>query len=176
MMNSEGRCRERMAGATCALQLSCRPHLAPAQQDGGTPVRQRASSRSGRPTNGSREFLASRRICATRRDQTSWASSRTPDVWTIFSSTPCATSSYVEKQIEKALPEMFDKATQPCCKQARPISADPTKNHVKRVEHGVQDARRRGHKASTARRSTASSRRRRTSPARSMTSACWTRP
>ena len=50
---------------------------------------------------------------------------------------------YAEKQIEKALPEMVDKATEPSLKQAFQTHLGETKNHVKRVEqvfkmHGVE--------------------------------------
>src|SRR5258705_8637313 len=49
---------------------------------------------------------------------------------------------YAEKQIEKALPEMIEKATEPSLKQAFQSHLGETKNHVKRVEqvfkmHGV---------------------------------------
>jgi ferritin-like metal-binding protein YciE len=50
---------------------------------------------------------------------------------------------YAEKQIEKALPEMVEKATEPSLKQAFQMHLGETKNHVKRVEqvfkmHGVE--------------------------------------
>jgi ferritin-like metal-binding protein YciE len=50
---------------------------------------------------------------------------------------------YAEKQIEKALPEMIEKATEPSLKQAFQMHLGETKNHVKRVEqvfkmHGVE--------------------------------------
>ena len=50
---------------------------------------------------------------------------------------------YAEKQIEKALPEMVEKATEPSLKQAFQTHLGETKNHVKRVEqvfkmHGVE--------------------------------------
>jgi ferritin-like metal-binding protein YciE len=50
---------------------------------------------------------------------------------------------YAEKQIEKALPEMIAKATDPALKQAFQAHLGETKNHVKRVEqvfkmHGVE--------------------------------------
>ena len=50
---------------------------------------------------------------------------------------------YAEKQIEKALPEMVDKAIEPSLKQAFQTHLGETKNHVKRVEqvfkmHGVE--------------------------------------
>ena len=41
---------------------------------------------------------------------------------------------YAEKQIEKALPEMIAKATDPALKQAFQAHLGETKNHVKRVE------------------------------------------
>jgi len=50
---------------------------------------------------------------------------------------------YAEKQIEKALPEMIEKAKEPSLKQAFQSHLGETKNHVKRVEqvfkmHGVE--------------------------------------
>ena len=50
---------------------------------------------------------------------------------------------YAEKQIEKALPEMIEKATEPTLKQAFQAHLGETRNHVKRVEqvfkmHGVE--------------------------------------
>jgi ferritin-like metal-binding protein YciE len=50
---------------------------------------------------------------------------------------------YAEKQIEKALPEMIEKASDPSLKQAFKTHLDETRNHVKRVEdvfkmHGVE--------------------------------------
>ena len=50
---------------------------------------------------------------------------------------------YAEKQIEKALPEMVEKATEPSLKQAFQAHLGETKNHVKSVEqvlkmHGVE--------------------------------------
>jgi ferritin-like metal-binding protein YciE len=50
---------------------------------------------------------------------------------------------YAEKQIEKALPEMIEKAAEPSLKQAFQMHLGETKNHVKRVEqvfkmHGVE--------------------------------------
>jgi ferritin-like metal-binding protein YciE len=50
---------------------------------------------------------------------------------------------YAEKQIEKALPEMIEKASDPSLKQAFKAHLDETHNHVKRVEevfkmHGVE--------------------------------------
>ena len=50
---------------------------------------------------------------------------------------------YAEKQIEKALPEMVEKAAEPSLKQAFQAHLGETKNHVKRVEqvfkmHGVE--------------------------------------
>jgi ferritin-like metal-binding protein YciE len=50
---------------------------------------------------------------------------------------------YAEKQIEKALPEMIEKANEPSLKQAFQMHLGETKNHVKRVEqvfkmHGVE--------------------------------------
>lgn len=50
---------------------------------------------------------------------------------------------YAEKQIEKALPEMIEKATEPSLKQLFQAHLGETKNHVKRVEqvfkmHGVE--------------------------------------
>src|SRR6201991_690871 len=49
---------------------------------------------------------------------------------------------YAEKQIEKALPEMIEKATEPSLKQAFQSHLGETRNHVKRVEqvfkmHGI---------------------------------------
>jgi ferritin-like metal-binding protein YciE len=49
---------------------------------------------------------------------------------------------YAEKQIEKALPKMVEKATDPSLKQAFKMHLGETKDHVKRVEqvfkmHGV---------------------------------------
>ena len=41
---------------------------------------------------------------------------------------------YAEKQIEKALPEMVEKATEPSLKQAFQAHLGETRNHVKRVE------------------------------------------
>ena len=41
---------------------------------------------------------------------------------------------YAEKQIEKALPEMIEKATDPSLKQAFQAHLGETKNHVRRVE------------------------------------------
>jgi ferritin-like metal-binding protein YciE len=41
---------------------------------------------------------------------------------------------YAEKQIEKALPEMMEKATEPSLKQAFQTHLGETKNHVRRVE------------------------------------------
>ena len=41
---------------------------------------------------------------------------------------------YAEKQIEKALPEMIAKATDPALKQAFQAHLGETKNHVRRVE------------------------------------------
>ena len=50
---------------------------------------------------------------------------------------------YAEKQIEKALPEMIEKANEPSLKQAFKAHLGETSNHVKRVEqvfkmHGVE--------------------------------------
>jgi ferritin-like metal-binding protein YciE len=50
---------------------------------------------------------------------------------------------YAEKQIEKALPEMIEKANDPALKQAFKAHLGETQNHVKRVEqvfkmHGVE--------------------------------------
>jgi len=50
---------------------------------------------------------------------------------------------YAEKQIEKALPEMIEKAKEPSLKQAFQSHLGETRNHVKRVEqvfkmHGVE--------------------------------------
>ncbi|HEY1541554.1 MAG TPA: ferritin-like domain-containing protein [Xanthobacteraceae bacterium] len=50
---------------------------------------------------------------------------------------------YAEKQIEKALPEMIEKANEPALKQAFKAHLGETSNHVKRVEqvfklHGVE--------------------------------------
>jgi ferritin-like metal-binding protein YciE len=50
---------------------------------------------------------------------------------------------YAEKQIEKALPEMIEKASDPSLKQAFKAHLGETHNHVKRVEqvfkmHGVE--------------------------------------
>jgi ferritin-like metal-binding protein YciE len=50
---------------------------------------------------------------------------------------------YAEKQIEKALPEMIEKASDPSLKQAFKAHLGETNNHVKRVEqvfkmHGVE--------------------------------------
>jgi len=41
---------------------------------------------------------------------------------------------YAEKQIEKALPEMIEKATEPSLKQAFQAHLGETKNHARRVE------------------------------------------
>jgi ferritin-like metal-binding protein YciE len=50
---------------------------------------------------------------------------------------------YAEKKIEKALPEIIERATEPSLKQAFQMHLGETKNHVKRVEqvfkmHGVE--------------------------------------
>jgi ferritin-like metal-binding protein YciE len=50
---------------------------------------------------------------------------------------------YAEKQIEKALPDMIEKASDPALKQAFKTHLGETRNHVKRVEqvfkmHGVE--------------------------------------
>jgi ferritin-like metal-binding protein YciE len=50
---------------------------------------------------------------------------------------------YAEKQIEKALPKMIEKATEPSLAQAFQAHLGETRNHVKRVEqvfkmHGVE--------------------------------------
>ena len=50
---------------------------------------------------------------------------------------------YAEKQIEKALPDMIEKASDPTLKQAFKTHLGETQNHVKRVEqvfmmHGVE--------------------------------------
>ena len=50
---------------------------------------------------------------------------------------------YAEKQIEKALPDMIEQATEPSLKQAFQTHLGETRNHVRRVEqvfklHGVE--------------------------------------
>ena len=81
---------------------------------------------------------------------------------------------YAEKQLVKALPKMAEKATDKQLKQGFLTHLDETKTHVQRLEqvfqmHGAEARR------STVRRSTASSRKRTKSPARSRTNRCWMR-
>ena len=80
---------------------------------------------------------------------------------------------YAEKQIAKALPKMIDKATDPQLKAGFEKHLQETEGHIERRRAGVRDARREGQGASTARPSTASSRRPTRSPATSTTSRCW---
>ena len=79
---------------------------------------------------------------------------------------------YAENQIVKSLPDMIEKASDPQLKQGFQSHLRETENHVKRLEqvfklHGTGCRR-----ASTARRSTASSRKPRRSRARSRTRTC----
>ena len=73
---------------------------------------------------------------------------------------------YAEQQITKALPDMIEKASNPQLKQGFQTHLRETKNHVKRLEQAFELIGKKA-KASTARRSTASSRKPRKSPARS---------
>ena len=80
---------------------------------------------------------------------------------------------YAEKQLVKALPKMAEKATDKQLKQGFLTHLEETKTHVQRLEevfqmHGAEVRR------STARRSTASSRKPMRSPAKSRTKACST--
>ena len=83
---------------------------------------------------------------------------------------------YAEKQILKSLPDMIEKATDRELKQGLQEHLAETENHVARLEqvfklHGTE-----AEGASIARRSTASSRKPRRSPARSRTRKCSTPP
>jgi len=151
-----------MAEPSFAL-MSCRPACSPSSL-----ARWRTRSAKAFVTdgaahgerNGQPGIFASRRICATRQEINSWASSqRTSELDDLFVHT-LRDIYYAEKQIEKALPEMVDKATEPSLKQAFQTHLGETRTTSSASSRCSRCTASRS-KASTARRSTASSRRRR---------------